>query len=66
MLKLAEEASKKNLKVAVGLMCRHCDARGELYDRIRGGELGDILLMRAYRMQGPIGSCFVKPPKRTT
>jgi predicted dehydrogenase len=27
MLTLAEEAKKKNLKVGVGLMCRHCDAR---------------------------------------
>ena len=30
MLALGEEAKKKNLKVGVGLMCRHCDARGEL------------------------------------
>ncbi len=27
MLKLGEEAAKKNLKVAVGLMCRHSEAR---------------------------------------
>ncbi len=27
MLALGEEAKKKNLKVGVGLMCRHCDAR---------------------------------------
>jgi predicted dehydrogenase len=62
MLELAAESEKKNLKVGVGLMCRHCVARGELHDRIKGGELGDILLMRAYRMQGPIGSCFTGPP----
>ena len=30
MLALAEESVKKNLKVGVGLMCRHCEARGEL------------------------------------
>ena len=35
MLELDEEAKKKNLKVAVGLMCRHCKARGELFDRIQ-------------------------------
>jgi predicted dehydrogenase len=62
MLALAEEASAKNIKVAVGLMCRHCAARQELYDRIKGGEIGDIVLMRAYRMHGPIGHAFV--PKK--
>ena len=30
MLALAEEAKKKSLKVGVGLMCRHCEAREEL------------------------------------
>lgn len=56
MLALNEEAKKKNLKVAVGLMCRHCRIRGELFDRVQNGEIGDIILARAYRMQGPIGS----------
>ncbi|MGL4462599.1 MAG: Gfo/Idh/MocA family protein, partial [Planctomycetia bacterium] len=58
MLALAEEASKKNLKVAVGLMCRHCSARQELFDRIKMGEIGDLMLLRAYRMVGPTGSAF--------
>jgi predicted dehydrogenase len=62
MLKLADESKAKNLKVAVGLMCRHCEARQELFKRIKDGEIGDILLLRAYRMQGPIGSAFVSPP----
>lgn len=50
MLKLAEAADKKNLKCAVGLMVRHCRARQELLNRIQGGEIGDIVSMRAYRM----------------
>ncbi|HEY3965355.1 MAG TPA: gfo/Idh/MocA family oxidoreductase [Planctomycetaceae bacterium] len=50
MLDLAAESVKRNLKVGVGLMCRHCKARGELLDRIRMGEIGDIILMRAYRL----------------
>jgi predicted dehydrogenase len=64
MIKLAEESEKANLKVGVGLMCRHCDAREQLYKRIKNNELGDILLMRAYRMVGPTGSAFTgpKPP----
>jgi len=58
MLELAAQAEKKGIKAAVGLMCRHCKARGELYDRVKSGEIGDITMLRAYRMQGPIGSCF--------
>src|SRR5512142_2014855 len=41
MLKLAEDAAKKNLKVGVGLMVRHCRGRQELKKRIDAGELGD-------------------------
>jgi predicted dehydrogenase len=63
MLALAEKASEKNLKVAVGLMCRHCEARGELAKRIGDGEIGDLLLLRAYRMVGPTGSAFAPPYK---
>ncbi len=58
MLELYEQSMEAGLKVGVGLMCRHCEARGELFDRIQNGELGDILELRAYRMQGPIGSAF--------
>src|SRR5207302_9130294 len=47
MLALGEESEKRNLKVGVGLMCRHCAVRHELFDRIKSGQMGDILLMRA-------------------
>src|SRR5579862_8226077 len=50
MLQLAEDADRKNLKVGVGLMVRHCRARQELLNRIRDGQIGDIVAMRAYRM----------------
>jgi predicted dehydrogenase len=62
MLELAEQSEKKNLKVGVGLMCRHCAVRAELLDRIKQGEIGDILLLRAYRMAGPTATAFA--PKR--
>jgi predicted dehydrogenase len=62
MLELAEQATAKNLKVAVGLMWRHCTARRELFDRVRQGEIGDLIMMRAYRLHGPIGF-FSSPPK---
>jgi predicted dehydrogenase len=43
-------------------MCRHCAARHELYKRIKDGQVGDLLLLRAYRMTGPVGY-FASPPK---
>ena len=59
MLKLAEEATAKNLKVGVGLMSRHSRALQELQQRIQNGEIGDVILLRGYRMHGPAGSAFL-------
>src|ERR1039457_6346474 len=59
MLKLAEESVAKNLKVGVGLMSRHSRAMQELQKRIQDGEMGDLILLRGYRMHGPGGSAFV-------
>ncbi len=63
MLALADRSLEKNLKVGVGLMWRHCDARRALVEQIREGRLGELLLLRTYRMHGPVGSAFtgVKP-----
>jgi predicted dehydrogenase len=61
MLTLGEEAKKKGLKVGVGLMCRHCDARQELFNRIQDGEIGDVIMLRAYRQHGPVGSALTGP-----
>jgi predicted dehydrogenase len=61
MMELAEEAQKKNLKVGVGLMCRHCRSRGELFQRIKDGQLGAITLLRCYRRKGPEATCFSPP-----
>jgi len=55
MLQLGEESVKKNLKVGVGLMCRHCKARWALYDRIKSGQIGDLVMLRTYRQQGAVG-----------
>jgi predicted dehydrogenase len=54
-------AEKKGLKIAAGLQCRHSVNRQELIRRIRDGELGDVHLIRAYRMQ-PVGVLGKKPP----
>ncbi len=58
MLTLAEESVKKNLKVGVGLMSRHSRALQQVHQRIQDGAIGDITLMRGYRMAGPLGSAF--------
>jgi len=61
MNKLAEDAEKKNLKVGVGLMVRHGRGRWELYDRIRSGQIGEIIALRAYRMAGQSAIAMPKP-----
>src|SRR5689334_12844835 len=58
LLKLGEEASAKNLKVGVGLMSRHSRPMQDLQKRIQDGEIGDVILLRGYRMHGPVGSAF--------
>ena len=61
MLKLAEQSVRKNLKVGVGLMVRHCRGRQELKRRIDDGEIGNIIAMRAYRMAGRASTARPKP-----
>src|SRR5689334_11808456 len=61
MLQLGELSVQKNLKVGVGLMIRHCRARQELLSRIRDGQIGDIVSMRAYRMGSGGGTVGPKP-----
>jgi predicted dehydrogenase len=61
MIALGKEASEKNLKVAVGLMVRHCRGRMELKQRIDGGQIGDIVALRAYRMAGASATVGPKP-----
>lgn len=58
LLEINKKAKAKNLKVGVGLMCRHSISRIELKKRIDDGMIGDISMMRAYRQQGPIAFCF--------
>jgi predicted dehydrogenase len=50
ILRLGDAARMKNLKIGCGLMCRHSSARQALIERIRDGAMGDIQLIRAYRM----------------
>jgi len=58
LLKAGEAAEKKGLKIACGLMCRHSSARQAMIQKIREGALGDVLMLRAYRMD----SGYFMPP----
>ena len=60
-LSVAEASLKTKMKVGVGLMCRHCHAHAEVLKRIQGGDIGEIVALRAYRMHGPLGSCTSGP-----
>ena len=60
LMKAGEEAEKKNLKIAAGLQWRHSANRQALIERIRDGAIGDIQLIRAYRVH-PVGSLGKKP-----
>ena len=51
VLRAGEEADKKGIKIAAGLMCRHSVARQEFIKKLRAGELGNLQLVRAYRME---------------
>jgi predicted dehydrogenase len=61
MIELSDQADAKKLKVGVGLMVRHCKARQALLQRINDGEIGEINLLRAYRMGGRAGTAGPKP-----
>jgi predicted dehydrogenase len=50
VLRAGEAAEKKNLKIAAGVMCRHSAARQALIQKIRDGAMGQVQLIRAYRM----------------
>lgn len=64
VLKAGKLAAEKNLKIAGGLMWRHDPAREEVINRLHDGAIGDIILLRTYRMHGPVGF-KPKPPGLT-
>ncbi len=60
VLKAAEDAEARGLKIAAGVMSRHSVNRAELLRRIAAGEIGNIESISAYRM-GPSGPLGPKP-----
>ena len=60
LLASAEKSEKQNLKVASGFMWRHSQARQALVQRIHDGAIGEVNMLRIYRVHGPV-YCPKKP-----
>lgn len=54
VLRAGEKAREKNLKIAGGLMWRHCPPREELVRRLQDGAIGDVVTQWAYRVHHPV------------
>jgi predicted dehydrogenase len=55
VLRAAKVAKEKNLKIGAGVMCRHSTARQAMIQKIRDGALGQVQLIRTYRMDSGYG-----------
>jgi myo-inositol 2-dehydrogenase / D-chiro-inositol 1-dehydrogenase len=55
VLKVGEEAGRKNLKVAGGLMSRHFTPLEQAIQHVHDGMIGELITVWAYRMHGPVG-----------
>lgn len=55
VLKAGEEAAKKNLKIAGGLMSRHYGPLEEAVRQIHDGVIGEVITCWAYREHAPVG-----------
>jgi myo-inositol 2-dehydrogenase / D-chiro-inositol 1-dehydrogenase len=54
IMRCGEEAKKKNLKIAGGLMSRHCKPLEEAMEKIHGGMIGEVIASWAYRVHGTV------------
>ncbi len=55
VFKAGVEATKKNLKIAGGLRCRHDKPLENAVAQIQAGLIGDPITLWAYREHGPVG-----------
>ncbi len=56
ILKCGEEAKRKNLKIAGGLMERHSAPLEEAVEKIHDGIIGNVITGWAYREHGPVAT----------
>jgi predicted dehydrogenase len=55
VIKAGQDAEKKNLKIAGGLMSRHNQPLAAAIQQIHEGLIGDVVTAWAYRVHGPVG-----------
>jgi len=55
VLRAGQEATRKNLKIASGLMSRHSIPLDQAITQIHEGIIGEVITAWAYRMHGPVG-----------
>ncbi len=55
VLAAGEEATRKGLKIAGGLMSRHYAPLEQAIERLHDGIIGDLITCWAYREHGPVG-----------
>jgi predicted dehydrogenase len=55
VLKAGEEATKRNLKIAGGLMSRHYKPLEEAVEQIHDGAIGEVIACWAYRVHEAVG-----------
>ena len=65
VLRVGQEATKKGLKIAGGLRCRHERAMEEAVGKIHDGAIGRVIAMYAYRVHGPVAQIGLKGPRET-
>jgi predicted dehydrogenase len=56
VLKCGEEATRRGLKIAGGLMSRHSKPLEAAIEFIHKGGIGEVITAWAYRMHGPVGT----------
>lgn len=61
VLAAGKMAAEKNLKVAGGLMWRHDPPREAAIARLHDGMIGDLIMLRTYRMHGAVGMSPRRP-----
>jgi predicted dehydrogenase len=55
VLRAGQDAERKNLKIAGGLMSRHSPPLRDTVERIHAGAIGEVITCWAYREHGPVG-----------
>jgi myo-inositol 2-dehydrogenase / D-chiro-inositol 1-dehydrogenase len=55
VLRAGEEAAKKSLKIAGGLMSRHYQPLEDIVEQIHQGAIGEVITCWAYREHAPVG-----------